>query len=68
MLKGITWGQFGIFILLATAGYYLYIGVRSWGPGMISASGRRKSGAIGLKRVPGRAMEGKEGSGSSAAP
>ena len=53
MLKGITWGQYGIFILLATATYYLYVVLRFWGAGIISRSGRRKSGAIDLKRVPG---------------
>jgi hypothetical protein len=68
MLKGITWGQYSVFILLVTAGYYLYIGLRFWGKGIISGSGSRKSGSIYLKRVPGRAREGNEGGGPSAVP
>ena len=59
MLKGISWGQYGVFILLVTAGYYLYIGLRFWGAGIISGSGRRKFGATDLKRVPGGAREGR---------
>jgi hypothetical protein len=68
MFKGITWGQYGVFILLATAGYYLYIGLRYWGPGMIPGSGRPKSGSIDMNRVPSRSREGKEGAESTAAP
>jgi hypothetical protein len=68
MLKGITWGQYGVFILLATAGYYLYIGLRFWGSGIVSGFGRGKSGSIDLNRLPGRAREGKAGSDSSAVP
>lgn len=53
MLKGITWGQYSAFILLITAGYYIYIGLRFWGKGIISGSGKLKSGSIDMKRVPG---------------
>lgn len=59
MLKGITWGQYGVFILLATVVYYLYIGLRFWGAGIISSSGRRRSGSVYLKRVRGGVGEGK---------
>ncbi len=67
MLKGITWGQYGIFILLVTAGYYLYVGLRFWGSGIVSGFGRGKSGSIDLKRVPGRAVGREVGAESIAA-
>jgi hypothetical protein len=57
MLKGITWGQYSVFILVVTAGYYLYIGFRFWGKGIISGSGGRKSGSKDLTRVPARGWE-----------
>jgi hypothetical protein len=44
MLKGISWGQFTVFILLATVGYYLYVGVRFFGSEIIGKIGRRKLG------------------------
>src|SRR5580700_8005458 len=68
MLKGITWGQYSVFILLVTAGYYLYIGLRFWGSGIVSGFGRGKSGSKDLNKLPGRAREGKAGSDSSAVP
>jgi hypothetical protein len=68
MLKGITWGQYGVFIVLVTAGYYLYIGLRFWGAGIISSARRRKPGSLYLKGVPGRARGGVVGDESSAAP
>lgn len=68
MLKGITWGQYSVFILLITAGYYLYIGLRFWGAGIIVNSGRRRSGSIDLTRVPRGAREGKAASDSSTVP
>ena len=68
MLKVITWGQYSVFILLVTAGYYLYIGLRFWGAGIISSASRRKSGSLDLKGVPGRARGGVVGDESFAAP
>ncbi len=68
MLKGITWGQYSVFILLVTAAYYLYIGLRFWGSGIVSGFGRGKSGSIDLNRMPGRAREGKAATVSSAVP
>lgn len=68
MLKGITWGQYGVFILLVTAGYYLYIGLRFWGKGIISGSRARKLGSIDMKRMQGGARNGREGGESSSAP
>ena len=68
MLKGISWGQYGVFLLLATVVYYLFIGLRFWGPGIISSSGRRRSGSIDLNRVPGGVREGKPNTAPGAAP
>src|SRR5580700_3056759 len=68
MLKGITWGQYGVFILLVTAGYYLYIGLRFWGSGIVSGFGRGRSVSIDLNRLQGRARQGKASIDSSPAP
>jgi len=47
MLKGITWGQFSIFILLATGAYYLYVFAVFY-----------KGGALGARRRKGEATPG----------
>src|SRR5580692_9200926 len=48
MLKGITWGQFGVFILVLAAVYYLYVGLRFYGYEILERFGISRSGPAGL--------------------
>src|SRR5579872_3897676 len=48
MLKGITWGQFSIFIMVATGAYYLYVALRYYRAevlGWVTRKGGRVSGS-----------------------
>ena len=52
MLNGITWGQFSIFLLIVTGGYYLYVVVgyyRAEVVGWLTRRGRKKKGAVGQR-------------------
>jgi hypothetical protein len=61
MLKGITWGQFGVFILVATGIYYIYIGLRFYGSEIIRRPVRGNSGSTWGSRVQGQETAGKSG-------
>lgn len=67
MLNGITWGQFTICILLATAAYYVYVGFRFYGQEILGKVGRRKPGRGGLNGVQALVRAGKDQDGGVAA-
>ncbi|HEY4064128.1 MAG TPA: hypothetical protein VGM30_19615 [Puia sp.] len=62
MLKGITWGQFGIFILVVTGSYYLYVGVRFYKSEVLGLFRKGKQNLSGgNNNVPGGAGDPSKG-------